>query len=103
MRWRKRLPKMYKILKLYDPKELEAKLKEVELNYGKEAYGRARKYAEIVFEENNPEVIADIIQKTNQYGENKVKEAFVIIERKNIDNPKRAYNYAVGIIEGLRE
>jgi len=98
-----RLPKMYKILKLYDPKELEAKLKEVELNYGKEAYARARKYAEIVFEENNPETISDIIIKTNQYGENKVKEAFAIIERKNIDNSKRAYNYAVGIIEGLRE
>jgi len=75
----------------------------VELNYGKEAYARARKYAEIVFEENNPETISDIIIKTNQYGENKVKEAFAIIERKNIDNSKRAYNYAVGIIEGLRE
>jgi hypothetical protein len=98
-----RLPKMYKILRLYDPKELESKLKKIELNYGKEAYSRARKYAEIVFEENNPETIVDIILKTNQYGEKKVKEAFAIIERKNIDNPKRAYNYAVGIIEGLRE
>lgn len=94
-----RMPKMYKILKLYDPKELELELKEIEGECGKEAYNRARKYAEIAFEENNPEVIADIILKTKEYGEKKVKEAFDIIARKNIDNPKRTYNYAVGIIE----
>jgi len=98
-----RMPKMYKALMPYDPEELESKLKEAEAKYGKEAYSRARKYAEIVFEENNPEVIADIILKTNQYGDKKVKKAFAIIARKNIDNPKRAYNYAVGIIERLAE
>ena len=96
-----RLPKMYKILRLYDPKELELKLKAVEEKYGKAVYTKARKYAEIVFEENNPEVIIDIILKTSQYGEKKVKKAFSIIAWKNIDNPKRTYSYVVGIIERM--
>ena len=96
-----RLPKMYKILRPYDPKELELKLKGTEEKYGKAVYTKARKYAEIVFEENNPEVIADIILKTKEYGAEKIKKAFGIIAWKNIDNPKRTYSYVVGIIERL--
>ncbi len=99
----KRMPKMYKILKLYNPKELELKLKGIEEKYGKEAYAQARKYAQIVFEENNPEVIEDIILKIQQYGQEKVKNAFDIVARKNIDNPKRSYVYVVGIIEKLKD
>lgn len=93
---------MYKILKPYDPKELELKLKAMEDKYGKEAYTKARKYAEIVFEENNPEVIEDIILKTKQYGEKNVNKAFVVVSRQNIDNPKRIYSYVVGIIENTK-
>ncbi len=92
-------PKMYKLLKLYDPKELEFKLKAVEGKYGREAYAKARKYAEIVFEENNPAVVEDIILKTRQYGEQKIKMAFDIVALKNTDNPKKSYGYVVGIIE----
>jgi hypothetical protein len=102
MPYDERRPKMYKILKLYDPKELEAKLKAIETKYGRAAYGRARVYAQIVFEENNPEVIEDIILKTKQYGEKKVKSAFDIVAQKNIDNPKRIYSYVVGIIEQIK-
>lgn len=47
------------------------------------------------------EVIKDIIIKTEKYGKEKVKNAFGIIDRKNIDNPKRTYNYVVGIIERM--
>lgn len=99
MPYEERRPKMYKLLKLYDPKELEGKLKAIEAKYGKKAYGQARAYAEIVFEENNPEVIEDIILKTKQYGEKKVKGAFDIVAQKNIDNPKRIYSYVLGILE----
>jgi len=67
------------------------------------AYRQARRYAEIVFEENNPEVIEDIILKTKEYGEKKVKKAFEIIAWKNIDNPKRIYSYVVGIIEKIAD
>jgi hypothetical protein len=94
-------PKMYKLLKLYDPKELRLKLKAIEDKYGRQAYTKAKRYAEIVFEENNPLVIEDIILKTKQYGEKKIKKAFDIVALKNIDNPKRSYGYAVGIIEKI--
>jgi len=96
-------PKMYKLLRLYEPKELASRLKAIEDKYGWEAYGKARKYAEIVFEENNPVVIEDIILKTRQYGEEKIKKAFDIVALKNTDNPKKSYGYVVGIIEKIEE
>lgn len=92
-------PKMYKFLRLYDPKELGLKLKAIEEKFGKQAYAKSRRYAEIVFEENNPQVIEDIILKTKQYGEQKIKKAFDIVVQKNTDNPKKSYGYVVGIIE----
>jgi len=101
--YEKRVPEMYKILMLYDPEELRLKLKEIEEKYGKEEYNEARKYARIVFEENSPEVIEDIILKTKEYGKEKVKKAFDIVARKSIDNPKRKYSYVVGIIEKITE
>ncbi len=96
--YEERRPKMYKILKLYDSKERELKLKGIEDKYGKETYTKARKYAEIVFEENNPEVIEDIILKTKEYGEKEIKRVFEVVSRKNIDNPKRTYVYVTRII-----
>ncbi len=101
--YEERRPKMYKILKLYDPKELELKLRAIEEKYGKEAYAKARKYAEIVFEENNPEVIEDIIAKMKEYGEKEVKIVFGEISRKNIDNPKRNYLYVTRIMGRVGE
>jgi len=93
-----RRPKMYKLLKLYDPKERESRLKIIEEKYGKEEYAKARRYAEIVFEENNPEVIEDIILKTKEYGSKEIKRAFSEVARKNIDNPKRNYLYVTRIL-----
>ncbi len=93
-----RRPKMYKILKLYDPKVREAQIKAIEEKYGKEAFAKARKYSEIVFEENNPAVIEDIILKTKQYGEQEIKRVFDIVSQKNIDNPKRNYLYFTRIL-----
>lgn len=92
-------PKRYKLLKLYNPKDLTVKLKGIEDKYGWDAYEKAGKYAEIVFEENNPQVIEDIILKTRRYGEEAVKKAFDIVALKNTDNPKKSYKYAAGIIE----
>ena len=101
--YEKRVPKMYKILMLYDPEELRLKLKKIEEKYGRKEYNKARKYARIVFEENSPEVIEDIILKRKEYGKKKVKKAFNIVARKNIDNPKRKYSYVVGIIKKIAE
>jgi hypothetical protein len=97
--YKDRSPKMYKIIKLYDPEKLAAELARVAEQYGEKEYQRARKYAEIVFEEYNLQIIEDIIIKTKQYGPKKIKEAFAIVAKKNIDNPKRKYSYVVGILE----
>ena len=99
----KRSPKMYKVLKIYDPEKLDLELARVAEQYGEKKYKIARKYAEIVFEEYNPQIIEDIILKTKQYGAKKIKEAFAIIAKKNIDNPKRKYGYVVGILENWGE
>ncbi|TAM42068.1 hypothetical protein EPN54_01420 [bacterium] len=97
--YEQRRPKMYKLLKLYDPKALELRLKGIEDKYGKEAYAKARRYTEIVFEENNPEVIEDIILKTKEYGAKEIRRAFGEVARKNIDNPKRTYLYVTRILK----
>jgi hypothetical protein len=96
--YEQRRPKMYKLLKLYDLKDRQSRLKGLEDKYGKTEYARARKYAEIVFEENNPEVIEDIILKTKEYGAKEIKRAFDEVARKSIDNPKRTYTYVLRII-----
>jgi len=96
--YEQRRPKMYKILKLYDPKERQSRLKALEEKYDKVEYSKARKYAEIVFEENNPEVIEDIVLKTKEYGAKEIKRAFGEVARKNIDNPKRTYLYVTRIL-----
>lgn len=95
----KRFPKMYKVLKLYDPNAREAELRALAETYGAKEYKTARTYAAVVFEEYNPEVIEDIILKARQYGAEKVKRAFAIVAKKNVDNPKRSYGYVVGILE----
>ena len=89
---------MYRPLKLYDLKERELRFKMGEDKYGKEAYAKARKYAEVVFEENNPEITEDIILKTKQYGEKEVRRVFREVARKNTDNPKRNYVYVTRIL-----
>ncbi|MBU1924925.1 MAG: hypothetical protein KKB82_03265 [Candidatus Omnitrophica bacterium] len=95
----KRSPKMYKIIKLYNPEQLAVELARIAEQYGEAEYKKAREYAEIVFEEYNPQIIEDIILKTKQYGPKKIKDAFAIVAKKNIDNPKRKYSYVVGILE----
>jgi hypothetical protein len=96
--YEQRRPKMYKLLRLYDPKERDLRLKSIESKYGKEAYAKSRKYAEIVFEENSPEVVEDIILKTKEYGEKEIKRVFGEVSRKNVDNPKRNYLYVTRIL-----
>ena len=60
-------------------------------------------FAEIVFKENDPVVVENIIKLTKEYGKDKVKKAYDIVSQKAPDNPKRIHRYAVGIIKSLRE
>jgi len=97
-----RLAKSYKVLNLYDPAWLEGEWDKLEMLYGAGNLKRARRYAGIVFEENDPEVIEDIIKRMDIFGEKQVKMAFDIVAKKRPDNPKRCYLYVKGIIDKSR-
>jgi hypothetical protein len=94
-----RRPKMYKLLPLYDPAQRRADLAQLQTKYGPKEYAQARKFATIVFEENDPRIIEEIITLTRQHGPKKVTRAFNEVAKKNIDNPKRTYIYTLGMIK----
>jgi len=93
------LAKSYKVLSLYNPAWLEGEWDRLEMAYGAGELKQARTYSKIVFKENDPQVVEDILLKTKQYGKTTVKKAFAIVAQKNIDNPKRKYSYVLGVIE----
>ena len=72
------------------------------MKYGEERVQKARKFAEIVFEENVPEIVEDVIKEIDRTGAEKVKKAFKLIAKKNIDNPKRCYQYVKGVLRNDR-
>ncbi|RKY28895.1 MAG: hypothetical protein DRP74_09425 [Candidatus Omnitrophota bacterium] len=88
---------------MYDPDWLESEWDRLELAYGSKSLKKARKYAKIVFEENDSQVVEDIITMMNTFGSKPVKKAFAIVAQKRIDNPKRCYAYVKGILKQLQE
>jgi hypothetical protein len=94
-----RRPTKYRLLGLYDPAERLAELAQVEAKCGAKEYGRARKFAAIVFEENNPWVIEEIVGLVRENGVEKVGWAFGEVGRKATDNPKRNFGYVRGMIK----
>jgi len=94
-----RLATSYKALNLYDPAWLEAEWDRLEMLYGPDNLKKARSFASIVFEENDPDVIEDIMKMINAHGEEQVKKAFDIVAMKRVDNPKRCYLYVKGILQ----
>jgi len=94
-----RLAKSYKVRGLYDPAWLEAEWDRLETLYGKAPLRKARKYARIIYEDNDTQIIEDIILKMSTYGEGRVAKAFSKISKKAPDNPKRSYKYVVGILQ----
>ena len=99
--YEKREPTRYKPLNLYSPEQQVKKWGRLEKLYGKAKVKEARNIAEIVFEENDPAIIEDIILLTDEHGKAQVQEAFDIVSKKAIDNPKRTYKYVVGILKNI--
>ena len=96
-----RMAKSYKLLPLYNPKWLNSEWKRLKQAYGKKQLKKARGYAKIVFRENDPEDVEEIIIAIKVQGETVVREAFSIVAKKSIDNPKRNYAYVKGILRNL--
>jgi len=86
-------------LPLYDPEWLETEWDRLELSYGEKKLNKARGYAKIVFKENDPKVVEEIIMLMDSLGEEQVKRAFAIVEKKSVGNSKRCYAYVKGILK----
>ncbi|MCK5655191.1 MAG: hypothetical protein KAI03_02710 [Candidatus Aureabacteria bacterium] len=97
------LAKSYKVLPLYNPEWLESEWDRLELAYGAEKLDKAKKYAKIVFKENNSAIVEEIITMTDSLGEKPIKEAFAIVGKKHIANSKRCYAYVKGILKNWQE
>lgn len=92
-------PTGFRFLGLYSPKGLQKEKERLAQAYGKERFAQAVKYAEIVYKDNDIQVIEDIIKKMEIYGISEVAKAFGKISSRVADNPKRSYRYVVGILQ----
>jgi cardiolipin synthase len=97
------LAKSYKVLPLYNPEWLEKEWDRVELAYGLKSLNRAREYAKIVFKENDPQIVEDIIIMMESFGREPVKKVFGIVAKKSTSNPKKSYAYVKGILSRMEE
>lgn len=92
-------PTQFTLLGLYSPEILAKEKERLPDFYGKELFQQAVKYAEIVYKENDIQVIEDIIKKIEEYGIEEVDKAFRIVSDKSYSNPKRSYKYVVGMLQ----
>ncbi|MFH1458608.1 MAG: phospholipase D-like domain-containing protein [Candidatus Omnitrophota bacterium] len=95
----KRSPIRFRLLGLYSPEILQQEKERLAKLYGKEHFEQAKKYAGIVFKDNDIQVIEDIIKKMEEYGSEQIDEAFSKVSYRSPDNPKRSYKYVVGILQ----
>jgi hypothetical protein len=95
----KRDPIRFRLLGLYSPRVLNEEKLKLAKAYGTELFKKAEGYAEIVFKENDIQVIEDIIKKIEEYGIGEVDRAFRIVSEKSSGNPTRSYKYVVGILQ----
>ncbi|MFA4889520.1 MAG: phospholipase D-like domain-containing protein [Candidatus Omnitrophota bacterium] len=97
--YEKRAPVCFRFLGLYSPEALVKEKERLAGEYGLERFEAAQRYAGIVFQENNVQVIESIIKNMEEYGVSEVEKAFQKVARKAPDNPKRSYRYVVGILQ----
>lgn len=93
-----REPSKYKLFDLYDPAKQAEKWESLTKSYGVNRVNQAKEFAKIVFEDNDPVVVEDIISLIDEYGIEKYREAVAIVSKKAVDNPKRSHRYVVGIL-----
>ncbi|MDD5771930.1 MAG: phospholipase D-like domain-containing protein [bacterium] len=96
-----REPSKYKVFDLYDPVKQAEKWESLNKQYGADRVNQAREFAKVVFEENDPVTVEDIISLIDEYGIEKYREAISIVSQKAVDNPKRSHKYVVGILIGM--
>jgi len=96
--YQERMPAVFRFSGLYDMREFEQGLRQIESLYGKDLVDRARDYAFVVYKGFDLDSIEKVAGLINRYGEDEVDEAFKTVEMKNPDNPKRFLGYVIGIL-----
>ncbi len=95
-----RLALLYiRLHKLYSLEVLKKEKDKLSQLYGKGQFEKAQRYADIIYKGNDIQAIEDIVKKIKEYGVTKVDMAFQIVSLMAPDNPKRIYEYVVGILE----
>ena len=95
-----RIPNRYKLLKLYSQEDFQKKLSGLEARYGKERVEQARGYLEVIFEENDLDKIRIFAEYLKAYDPEVVEYAVNKVSKMATNNPKRSFNYVIGIIQG---
>ncbi len=96
-------PNTYVLLPIPDPLETEKAFAELEKKFGSKEVLKVRKLLETVFKENDPQCVREILKAIKCFGQEEVEEAFAIVAKKSISNPKRNFNYLKGILANSRE
>ena len=96
-------PNTYLLLPIPNPLETEKAFAELEKEFGSKEVLKVRKLLETVFKENDPECVKEILRAFKSFGQEEVEEAFAIVAKKSISNPKRNFNYLKGILANSRE
>lgn len=92
---------IYTPKEIYNPKELEEKIKALEEKYGPEKLKRARENAAIVFEAYNLHTIDRLITLENEFGQEVIQKAASKMKQMKSDNPKLNAGYFINTIKSM--
>ena len=86
---------------LYDPLILEQGLLALEKKYGADLLKRAKRCAELVYEDSNIDLLEKFILLEQKYGREKMDFVYDKLKLKNPDNPKRSAGYFISTVKSL--
>lgn len=93
----------YRIKPLFSQEEIDKKWVRLKSIYGEVLVKKAREFAFLIDEGNNPEIVESFIQIIGKCGEKRVEKAAKMTARSRTDNPSRHFGYIVGILKNWEE
>jgi hypothetical protein len=97
-----RRPNIYTPRSLYDPAVLDKAWADLERRFGGEKLARARRCADLVYEDSDAATVERFIQLEEAHGREKVEEAYKLISLKHPANPRRTAAYFIATIQNLQ-
>lgn len=94
-----RRPNIYTPRPLYVPAAFSQTLDRLEQSHGPEKLARARKYAELIYEDSDPEAIEKFILLEYEYGPAPLEEIGRMLGTFKADNPRRSLAYFITAVK----